>query len=175
VRRWLFSAFLIPERAFEDRVALEAALEHGLVTPRLAATLLMVDFANPVFSARRAALLAHAPHVPDARFAAATAEAILAAAGETEPGSPEREFAELWSAGDDWRTAFDARLKAYYAALFERLATQEGADDFTRLAESRRNRVRALPIFENRLLFATTNLPREALEMRPDATVVAAS
>jgi len=47
-----------------------------------------VDFPNPVFSERRASLLAHAPDVPDAQFAQATADAILAAADGTPPGSP---------------------------------------------------------------------------------------
>lgn len=164
-------AFLVPERAFEDQAALEAALGGGLLTPRLAATLLMVDFPNPVFSARRARLLAHAPDVPDDRFAEATGAAILAAAATAPEASPEREFAELWAAGEDWRSQFDARLRAYYRAVAARLATQAGADDYARLAESRRDRVRALPLFENALLFATTNLPRAQLEMRADGGV----
>jgi hypothetical protein len=166
-------AFTVPERAFEDRVALELAIESGLLTPRLAACLLMVDVPNPIFSARRARLLAHAPDVPDATFAQATADAILLAAEATGPGSPEREFAELWAAGDDWRARADARLAAYYGAITVRLATQDGADDYTRLAESRRARVRAMPIFENPLLFATTNIAPAQLEMRPDGTVAA--
>ena len=165
-------AFLVPERAFEDRVALEAALQAGLLTPRLAATLLMVDVPNPIFSARRASLLAHAPAVPDAQFADATAQAILAAAAASAAGSPEREFAELWEAGDGWLDRYGARLQSYYEAIVGRLQTQDGADDFTRLAQSRRERVRKMPIFENPLLFATTNIaPPQELEMRADATV----
>ena len=39
-------AFLIPERAFEDQEVLRAAMRIGLVSPRLAASLLMTDFAN---------------------------------------------------------------------------------------------------------------------------------
>jgi hypothetical protein len=166
-------AFIVPERAFEDRVVLEAAIASGLVPPRLAACLLMVDFPNPVFSARRASLLAHAPDVADAQFAQATAEAILAAVDGSPLASPEREFAELWAAVDDWPARFDERLAAYYDAIVLRLATQDGADDYTRLAESRRERVRELPIFENRLLFATTNIAPAQLAMRPDGTVAA--
>src|SRR6185436_8896849 len=54
-------AFLVPERALEDDVVLEQALASGLLTPRLAAALLMVDFPNPLWSRRREALLAHVP------------------------------------------------------------------------------------------------------------------
>ena len=166
-------AFMVPERAFEDRAALESAIESGLVTPRLAACLLMVDFANPIFSARRGSLLAHAPQVPDAQFAQATADAILLAAAATAPASPEREFAELWAAEDDWPARADARLAEYYDAITVHLATQEGADDYTRLADSRRARIRAMPVFENPLLFAETNIAPAQLEMRPDGTVAA--
>jgi hypothetical protein len=165
-------AFVVPERAFEDRVALEAALAAGIVTKRLAACLLMVDFANPVFSPRRAALLAHAADAVDAEFAAATAGAILAAADGTPEGSAEREFAARWATGGDWPARFGALLQGYYDALRPRAATQAGFDDFTRLAESRRRLVRAMPIFENRLLFAETNMADERLGMRPDGTVV---
>jgi hypothetical protein len=164
-------AFMVPERAFEDIATLRAALGVRLLSARLAACLLMVDFPNPVFSARRASLLAHAPDVPDAQFAQATADAVLAAADRAPPGSPEREFAELWAAGDDWPARFNGRLAAYYDAIVLRLAMQDGADDYTRLAESRRERVRALPIFENPLLFATTNIAPAQLAMRADATV----
>ena len=53
--------FAVPEVAFEDLAVLEEALARGLLTRRLAACLLMTDFPNPVFSLRRAALLAHVP------------------------------------------------------------------------------------------------------------------
>jgi hypothetical protein len=164
-------AFVVPERAFEDIATLRAALGVRLLSARLAACLLMVDFPNPVFSARRASLLAHAPDVPDAQFAQATADAILAAADATPPGSPEREFAGLWAAGDGWRAPFAALLQRYYGAVTARLATRAGVEDVFRLAESRRERVRALPIFENPLLFATTNIAPAQLAMRADATV----
>ncbi len=164
-------AFVVPERAFEDRVAIEEAVRSGLISRRLAACLLMVDFPNPVFSARRASLLAHAADVPDDEFSQATADAILAAAATAADGSAEREFAARWDAGEDWEEPFGALLTAYYETLRPHATTQAGFDDYTRLAESRRARVRAMPIFENPLLFATTNIPAQQLEMRPDGTI----
>jgi hypothetical protein len=166
-------AFFVPERAFEDERVLQEAIAVGLLSERLAASLLMVDFANPVFSERRAALLAHVPAtatISDA-FSAQLADAIVAAAAATPEGSPQREFAGLWAAGDGWRAAFDALLGAYYAAVAAALTRQEGFDAYVRLAESRRDRVRRLPIFESPLLFARTNIPRGRRFMRADGTV----
>ncbi len=165
-------AFIVPERAFEDRVALEQAIDRKLVTPRLAACLLMVDFANPVFSARRATLLSHLPEAADEDLSQALAEAILAASKEPAAGAAELEFATLWAAGDDWPKQFGALLNRYYATLPSRVASRTSFDDYVRLAESRRQRVRKMPIFENRLLFPETNITPENLEMRPDGTVV---
>lgn len=164
-------AFVVPERAFEDISALREATKSGLISERLAACLLMVDFPNPVFSARRASLLDHAPDVPDAQFSQATADAILAAAETSSQGSAEREFAERWAAGDDWKAAFTPLLSDYYATLRPHAETQAGFDDYTRLAQSRRARVREMPIFENPLLLPECNLPDQQLEMRPNGTV----
>jgi hypothetical protein len=170
-------AFAVPERAFEDRAVLEQALEVGLLTRRLATCLLMTDFPNPVFSRRRAALLAHVPPsvvIADGRsdFSEQMGDAIAAVAPSTPAGSPEREFAERWDRDDDDVESFAEELRVYYATVTERLRTQEGYDDYVRLAESRRACVRDMPIFENELLLATTDIPPAAREMRADGTVV---
>ncbi len=176
-------AFFVPERAREDDVLLEAALDAGLITPRLAASLLMVDFPNPIFSARRERLLEHVPAgatISDGAsdFSQQMAGAILAAAPGTPDGSPEREFAERWNVGEDFAAPFNALLEPYFDAVSARIATQEGIDDFIRLAESRRRHAgeeiqgrKRFPIVEFPLLFPRTDLPDARLEMRPDATV----
>ena len=170
-------AFFVPERAREDDVLLEAALDSGLITPRLAAALLMVDFPNPVFSARRERLLEHVPAsatVADGAsdFSQEMADAILAAAPGTEDGSAEREFEERWNVGEDFTGPHNALLKSYFDAVSARVATQEGIDDFIRLAESRRRRAKQrFPIIEFSLLFPRTDIRPAELEMRPDATV----
>lgn len=170
-------AFVVPERAFEDREVVSQAIDRGLITRRLAAALLMVDFPNPVFSARRAVLLGHAPTEATIRGGASTyseemATRIVAAADATPSGSAEREFAERWAEGDAWPAEFGALLSRYYDAVQGRLATQEGFNDYVRLAESRRNRVRDMPISEFPLLFPETNIARGDRAMRIDGTVV---
>jgi hypothetical protein len=170
--------FVVPERAFEDQIVLREAMRIGLLTDRFAASLLMTDFANPVFSARRRKLLEYVPATATitngaSDFGEDMAGAIVAAAPGTPQGSPEREFAQRWETGDGWRDAFDGLLGDYYGAVSQRLADQDGFDAFFRLAESRRNRVRAMPIFESPLLFADTNIARAVLAMRPDGSVAA--
>jgi hypothetical protein len=168
-------AFAVPERAFEDRAVLEEALRVGLLTRRLAVCLLMTDFPNPVFSARRRALLAHVPARATvingaSDFSEEMGDAITAAAPGTPEGSPEREFADRWARGEDF-ASFDRELQDYFSAVTARLRTQAGFDDYVRLAESRRARVRQMPIFESPLLFAETDIPRRSRRMRADATV----
>jgi hypothetical protein len=135
----------------------------------------MTDFPNPVISPRRAALLAHVP--ADATvlhgasdFSERMAEAITTAAPGTPAGSPEREFTERWERGEDL-SSFDDELQAYYSAVSARLRRQQGFDDYVRLAESRREHVRAMPVFESPLLFATTDVPRRTRAMRTDGSV----
>jgi len=171
-----FFPFAVPETAFEDLAVLEEAIRRGLLTRELAACLLMTDFPNPVFSLRRAALLAHVPVAATLADGASTfsdemGDAIAAAAPASPVGSPEREFADRWSRRDDL-ASFGAELLAYYDAVTARLSTQAGFDDYVRLAEARRDRVRLMPIFESPLLFARTNVPKRAREMRADGSVV---
>jgi hypothetical protein len=172
-------AFLILERAFEDLVVLRRAIKAGLLSKRLAACLLMTDFPNPVFSDRRRALL---PLVPaqatltngQSTFSEELATAILAAADATPQDSPEREFAELWGVGEDFKAEFDTRLTAYYGAIESQLGEQAGFDSYFELAESRRQRGRRdMPIFrEHALLFAQTSVAQTDKSMRRDGTVV---
>lgn len=169
-------AFVVPERAFEDRVVLEQALEVGLLTRRLAACLLMTDFPNPVFSHRRASLLRHVPdtavvHDGASTFSEQMADAITAAASGTADGSAEREFARRWEVGEDFAAAFDDELGRYYAAIEARLKTPDGYDAYVRLAESRRERVRSMPVFETPLLFAQAQVARQERSMGADGAV----
>jgi hypothetical protein len=170
-------AFVVPERAFEDIETAKAAVGL-LLTERLAACLLMVDFPNPVFSARRERLLEHVPSDGDLSagaeaFAEKVAAEVLANASN---GSPEAEFKELWDAGDGWPDASNQRLQAYYDALERRLSDEplEAFRDWFRLAEATRRHaanVEMMPIFEFPLLLARSDAADEPLAMRSDATV----
>jgi hypothetical protein len=147
-----------------------------LLTERVVAALLMTDFPNPIFSERRSALLAHVPATAtlsggQSDLSDTMANAIVTAADSTPDGSPEREFADLWAAGEDFRPEFGKRLSGYYEAVTANVATQEGFDAFMRLAEARRDIVRPMPITESPMLFAETNIPEGQRRMTSDATV----
>lgn len=168
-------AFAVPEPATEDLVIVQGLVTRGLLPRKLAAALLMVDFPNPVFSRRRAQLLAYVPEEfgPDdvaARFVGAV-EPSTAALTE---GTPEHEFLALWRVPDAaWEATYTARLQAYLNAVAARLVTADGFDAYFRLAESRRREFRKIPLAEFLLTTPRTNVPEEAplLEMAEDATV----
>jgi len=170
-------AFLVPERAFEDLDVIKKARETGLLSDRFIGCSLMVDFSNPVFSSRRASLLAHIPEAfdgPAGGLSDTVANAIVAAANSTAATSAENEFAELWKLGDGWQAEAQRRLTTYYAALTALAASAGGFDEIFKLAESRRQRVMGLKLSEQRpLLFATTNVPAGGplLRMRAEAVI----
>lgn len=171
-----FFAFVIPERAFED-IAVTKALREVVVTERLLAALLLVDFANPVFSPVRERLLQAfsdqdgLPSDP-AVFSEAVAEQLRGELDET----TRSDFFSIWDAGEAWRDAANQTLTTYYSLLTQRLAEEPAVvcREWFRLAESRRRLVRQMKIFESPLLLATSNAAEENLRMRPDAVVVSA-
>lgn len=172
-------AFVVPEPAFEDLLVLRKLRALGLLPDKLAASLLMVDFWNPVFSARRAALLAH---VPDSAtvggasdFPGTFVERITRMETTLPPESPEHEFLGLWRLPEDaWRPALEARLSAFFAATTARLQSLAGFAPLFELAESRRREFRRRPLgSEFRLTTSITNISDDApfLELTPDAAV----
>jgi hypothetical protein len=177
-----FFAFLVPEVAFEDLDVLNLLLQRRVLSPRFAACLLMVDFPNPVFSPRRKQLMAYVPAIAmlsptssdlETRFVAAIEAAVERTVLPQE--SPEQEFLAFLRLPDtDWQRVFAQRIEGYFAALTVRARTQEGFNDFVRLAESRRREFRRRPLAEFRLTIPVTNISLDAptLQMREDGSVV---
>ncbi|GAA2786682.1 hypothetical protein [Saccharopolyspora taberi] len=172
-------AFLFPEPALEDNEVVRQAIRSGLLSARFAACASMVDFPNPVYSKRRAALMRHAPEVATVTdsgsdLADRTAERITAAAGSLGEDSPEREFARMWELpADQWKSALSEQLKNYLDAAAEVAADADGFDSYVRLAESRRRTFAASALNEFPLLLPRTDIPVDmpVLAMRRDATV----
>ena len=174
-----FFAFLVPEPAFEDLDLLQKMVGAGLLARRLVASLLMVDFPNPVFSARRAQLMQHVPETvrlvdggPD--LSEQIARAIVEASDLTTADSPEREFADNWRVPEHaWQSAFESRIEAYFVEVTQQLATADGFEAYMRLAESRRREINPF-LKESALLVPVTNIPTTAplLRMTPEGTIV---
>jgi hypothetical protein len=169
--------FLVPERAFEDHVVLQKLIRLQLLPRKLAGALLMVDFSNPVFSARRASLLSHVPQ--EIRVVGETSELptrMVASiqAGGAPAGSAEEEFLTYWNLADtDWAGALARRINDYMSHAHAALQSFDTFDPIFRLAESRRREFRRRPLFEFDLTTPITNIPADAplLEMTPEATV----
>ncbi|MEO5665396.1 MAG: hypothetical protein ABIR39_19180 [Nocardioides sp.] len=168
-------AFIVPERAFEDVATVRAALNAGLLTRRLIASLLMVDFSNPLFSTRRGALSRHLADVPwpgdGLAYSDAVAQAVLTSPEAGREGSAEFEFAQNWSAGEGFAEVFTERLNEFYSKLEALLASTDGFAQVYQLAESRRTAVKELPIFESRMLFSTSAVAPSSLVMTDSAVI----
>jgi hypothetical protein len=171
-------AFVVPEPAFEDTLVLEQLIERGVLSPHLAAALLMVDVENPVFSPRRASLLAFVPDTaalgdPEA-FTAAFTGAVRASAGAAIPGRAEHDvLANLSLPDGEWRPRFADRIARHLDAIPPRLTTADTFAPLFELAESRRREFRRRPLAEFRLTTPTTNIPEAAplLELGSGAVV----
>ncbi|GAQ90896.1 hypothetical protein KFL_006990020 [Klebsormidium nitens] len=178
-----FFAFFVPAPAKEDVVLLQQLIDRGIVTKRLAACLMMVDLANPVYSDHRRRLAQYAPD--EIQYSAATrssdleallAPAIVAAAKGAPEDSAEAEFAANWAIPEaDYAAAFQQRVDAYLAAVSARL-TEEPNEPFfqyTELADSRRREFARTKLAEFALTLPVTKIAATAsfLEMRPDGTV----
>lgn len=174
-----FFAFAVPVPAFEDVNVIARMVSSGLISAKFAACVLMVDFSNPVFSPRRAALLKYCPTEPvvleaQGGLAPAVADAIVAAGGRLDKTSPEFEFAAYWMLADTaWADVFARKIQDYMAAVNRRIATIDGVDDYIRLSESRRREFKALRLNEFSLTLPVTTIPVDAplLDMHPDGSV----
>jgi hypothetical protein len=176
-------AFLVPEPAFEDTELLALAApkqdnpdEGTLLSRRLIGCALMVDFPNPVLSERRAALAAHVTDdLPADAFSSRLGDVIAGSLQAGQEDTPEAEFAELWTAGEEgWKDLAQERINSYGEAIESLLARPDGAKQVFRLAQSRREQVSQMPIHkEVGFLFATPPAQLgESLRMSPDAQVL---
>ncbi|MFE9936804.1 hypothetical protein [Streptomyces hirsutus] len=172
-----FFAFVVPEAAHEDNEVVRQMIRHGLLSAKFAACVLMVDFPNPVFSLPRAHLMRYTPTAATKLSALCDqmALAITDAARTLPADSPEGLFAAHWRVPDDaWQAVFGQRVDAYVRKAAARARTEDGFDDYVRLAESRRRQFRAMKLNEFQLTLPVTDIPADAppLAMREDATAV---
>jgi hypothetical protein len=172
-------AFPVPESAYEDTLVLRSLRVAGVLTDKLAASLLMVDFPNPVFSPRRAALLRYVPDSASTGSQSDFAERFVAAVKASVDGSPddsgERQFLANWSQPDaSWRAAFEARLAAYFARVSEMMDDEQQFMRLFALADSRRRELRLRPLHEFKLTTPVSNVPPDApmLELTEDGRVL---
>ncbi len=153
-------------------------IAQSVISDHFALSVQMVDFTSPVYSALRASLWKYVPATARVKESASdlaerTALKIAAAAPSTPMNSAERQFVDNWNkTREQLRTDAEKRIQDYQTALLPWLKTQEGVNDFTRLAESRRQRFAGSPLNEFPLLLPRTNLPADLdLRMNADGSV----
>ncbi|MGK7874170.1 MAG: hypothetical protein AB4426_12910 [Xenococcaceae cyanobacterium] len=185
-------AFFVPVPSDIDGKVLQRLLNDEVITPKFAASILMVDFPNPVFSPKRSQLETYAQQVPTGRLEgdksnipelfAAKVEEVAAGQPECNPAqletcTPERQFLYFWNLPDDgWRTEAGNRLQSYFSKVAEQIETPDGVDAYMRLSISRRSQFTQEPLIRNlnefSLLLPKTSLTLPTpLEMKPDGTV----
>jgi hypothetical protein len=159
--------FVVPEPAFEDVLVLETLLSLGVMSRKMAASLLMVDFPNAVFSPRRAALLKYVPESATLQdptdFERAFVDNVQRAVAAGTAGEPEHAFlANLALASNAWEKDFAHRIEAFFQALAPQFTDADLFATIFALAESRRREFRKRPLAEFRLTIPATNIPDDA-------------
>ena len=162
-----YFAFFVPVPAFEDMVAIGALINQGVIDGNFAASVLLVDFPNPVFSAQRSSLMQYAMKITTARVLAsgspnpdsvpAQFSALVAAAAKSQPQcnrsalttcTPEQQF--LHFAGqDNWRQLALDQINPYFQAIGRRIATEDGAADYLTMSVSRQLQFSGAPLIKN--------------------------
>ncbi len=188
-----FSPLFVPVSAYEDQAMVQQLINQKVIDANFAASVLLVDFPNPVFSAKRDSLMTYANQIQTATVLDTGANpngvpaqfvALVQAAANTQPAcdttrlllcTPEQQF--LFYAGQsDWQTRARNQVNPYLAAIVQRLGTTAGVNDYMTLWASRQAQFAASPsvgsLNEFALLLPCNSLPLDTCKrMNPDGTI----
>jgi hypothetical protein len=175
-----YFAFFVPVPAFEDTVAIRELINQKVIDANFAASVLLVDFPNPVFSAQRTSLMKYAEQIPTAKVLASGSPnangvpaqfiALVTAAANSQPPcnasalascTSEQQF--LHFAGQsNWQQLALDQINPYVAAIGQRIGTEDGATDYLAMSVSRQSQFGNAPGIRNlnefSLLFPCSNL-----------------
>jgi hypothetical protein len=152
-----FFAFFVPVPAFEDTIAIRELINQRVIDANFAASVLLVDFPNPVFSAQRASLMKYARQISTAQVLASGSPnpngvpaqfiALVTAAATSQPPcnssalascTPEQQF--LHFAGQsNWQQLARDQIDPYFEAIGRRIGTEDGAADYLTMSVSRQS------------------------------------
>ena len=162
-----FFAFFVPAPSFEDMVAIRELINHNVIDANFAASVLLVDFPNPVFSTQRSSLMKYAQQIQTAQVlvsgsanpngvpAQFIALVTAAARGQApcNPATlasctPEQQFLNFARQADWQQRAMD-QINPYLNAISQRIGTSTGADDYMTMSVSRQSQFANAPGISN--------------------------
>ena len=170
-----YFSFYVPQMGAEDIYVTQTLLRAKILTDKFVASLLMVDFKNPLFSKKRASLEKYAKEVPYGVISNGASSvpddfAFILSRGNPEPCDPknfdacsaESQFLYTWDLPDDeWRQVTAKRLQDYVDSI-ENLKENKRLYRVMGWSIKQRDRfAHTLPycnFFESRLLFPETNV-----------------
>lgn len=111
-------------------ILLSKMIDSQMISQKMAAYLLMVDFANPIYSDKREALLQYVPKEikvgrEGSHFDEEFVKNILQSDKANDLDQPEGEFIANWS-NENSNEFFVSRMEAYFKKLQQNRFTQEG-------------------------------------------------
>jgi len=140
--------FPIIEPGYEDHQAITTLVLNKpyLLPPKAIAAMLMVEFFNPVYCARRESLMKYVPETASLNATTNTYDVVdqlianlLASLASQIHGTPEMELLSLLETPDgSWEVTFTDHVNAYAEKTAARIATKQGVEDYMALAEGRR-------------------------------------
>ncbi|UFH30391.1 hypothetical protein LNP04_10400 [Chryseobacterium sp. C-71] len=171
-------AFLVPEVSFEDVHLISILLSKNIVSKKFISSLLMVDFTNPIYSAKRERLLNYLPEsspIIENAIESAFLNNIKNSEESQIAGSGEELFLSNYELPDDkWKEIFEKRIENYFNNLKHLLDSKDGFYEIIKLAESRRREFRKTDLAEFRLTTPITNIPETTplLQITETATII---
>jgi hypothetical protein len=155
-----FFSFFYPEPAFEDVAAVTQLWTQNVIAKPFAASVLMVDYPNPVFSLVRDTLLQYSSQLSTGKadgtdipnqFAALVSKAAASQpvcnSTDLTKCTAEQQFVAYWTMAQkpNWQTAFVNVLNPYLAAVGTRMGTPAGVADYMTLTTSRQEQFQNYP------------------------------
>ena len=162
-----FFAFFVPAPAFEDMVAIRELINENVIDANFAASVLLVDFPNPVFSAQRRSLMMYARQIhtaqvlvsgsPNPNGVPAQFISLVVAAAQSQPPcdvaalascTPEQQFLSF-AGKTDWQQRAKNQINSYLQAIGQRIGTPSGANEYMALSASRQWQFANAPVISN--------------------------
>lgn len=151
--------FLAPCRSFEDNIILRELKNKKLISDHFAASLMMIDFCNPVLSIKRLSLMKYIPDevivLEDQEFP--IEKSIMAKISCSPIDEVTKELMKNMSLSN-WQEDFSERIIKYLDKITNNIKTEVGLEKYFQLLESRRSNFKKQPLSEFDLTIPRSNI-----------------